>query len=215
MPKKIPPKRKYDSSRRQTQARQTRLQIAEAARKLFFERGYAGATIEAIAGEAGVAKETVYAIFKNKRQVLAFLLDISVGGDDQRVRILDRPEPQAVLHDTDQRRQIELFARGIADILSRAAPIFEITRIAAKTEPEIARRVKHLYHERLENMTTVVKHLAGNGPLREGLDEKHAAEMLWATSSSELFLLLTEYRGWSKEEYATWLAQVLKRLLLP
>ena len=124
MPKQTLQKRKYDSSRRKAQARETRLQIAKAARKLFFARGYAGATIEAIAEEAQVAKETVYTIFKNKRQILAFLLDISVGGDDQPVRILDRPEPQAVLHDTDQRRQLHTFARGITEVLTRRRACF-------------------------------------------------------------------------------------------
>ena len=84
------PTRKYDSSRRKEQARRTRLQITEAARQLFLERGYSGATIEAIAEKAGVAKETVYAIFGSKRSILVFLLDISVGGDDQPVQLLDR-----------------------------------------------------------------------------------------------------------------------------
>ena len=46
------PKRKYDSTRRQAQADETRRQILTAAHKLFIERGYAGATIEAIAAEA-------------------------------------------------------------------------------------------------------------------------------------------------------------------
>jgi AcrR family transcriptional regulator len=215
MPKQIRHKRKYDSSRRQAQARQTRLQIAEAARKLFLERGYAGATIEAIAEQAEVAKETVYTIFKNKRQILAFLLDISVGGDDQPVSILDRSEPQAVLHDTDQRRQLNMFARGITEILARAAPVFEITRIAAKTEPEIARRIKHLYKERLENMNTFVHSVAANGALRDGLDEAYAGEITWTITSPEVFQLLTVERGWTKEKYSEWLADTLTRLLLP
>jgi AcrR family transcriptional regulator len=215
MSKKTPLKRKYDSSRRQAQARETRLQIAEAARKLFFERGYAGATIEAIAEGAGVAKETVYAIFKNKQKILAFLLDISVGGDDQRIRIIDRPETQAALHETDSTRLITLFSQRMAVVMSRAAPVFEITRIAAKTEPEIARRLKHIYEERLTNMGTIVKHIAANGPLRDGMDEAHAAEIVWLNSSPEMFQLLIEYRGWSKEEYAAWLAETLIRLLLP
>ncbi len=49
------PKRKYNSTRRQAQAGETRRQIIAAARVLFIERGYTGATIEAIAQQAGVA----------------------------------------------------------------------------------------------------------------------------------------------------------------
>ena len=215
MPRKAPPKRKYDSSRRKEQARQTRLQIAEAARKLFLERGYAGATIEAIAQEAGVAPETIYATFKNKHRLLVFLLDISLGGDDQPMRLLDRPRPQAILEQNDQRQQLAGFSQDMADILGRAAPVLEIMRLAAKTEPAIARRVKRLFKERLQSLTDFVSNLARNGPLRNGLDLSRAGEIVWTITSPEVFLLLTRDRSWSKEVYADWLQDTLTRLLLP
>lgn len=215
MVKETPIKRKYDSSRRKEQARQTRLQITEAAHKLFIERGYAGATIEAIAQEAGVAQETVYAIFGSKRKILAFLLDISLGGDDQPIRILDRPEPQATMHDTDQRQQLSMFAKDITKILSRATPVFEIMRSASKTEPEINELLHGLYRERLKNMIRFVQSVISNGPLRDGMDEAQAGEMVWALTSPELFQLLKDERGWTAEKYAQWLADTLIRLLLP
>lgn len=209
------PVRKYDSTRRQAQARQTRLQIAEAARSLFMERGYGGTTIEAIAEKAGVAPETVYATFKNKRNVLSFLFDISIGGDDEDIRLLDRPNPQAVLRETDQRRQLSLFARDITKILHRAAPIFEILRIAGKTEPEIAELVQRLLRERMVNMSMVAKSVAANGPLRKGLNRTRAAELIWAMTSPELYLLFNRDCDWTDEQYTQWLTETLVRLLLP
>jgi AcrR family transcriptional regulator len=209
------PVRKYDSTRRKAQARQTRLQIVEAARSLFMERGYGGTTIEAIAEKAGVAAETVYASFKNKRNVLSFLFDISIGGDDEDIRLLDRPDPQAVLKETDQRRQLNMFTRDIIKILHRAAPIFEILRIAGKTEPEIAQLVQRLLRERMANMGMVAKSLAANGPLRESLNRTRAAELIWAMTSPELYLLFTRDRGWTDEHYTEWLMDTLIRLLLP
>ena len=207
--------RKYDSTRRQEQARQTKLQTADAARTLFFERGYAGTTVEAIAEKAGVSPESIYATFKNKRKILSFLFEISVGGDDQPIRVIDRPGPQAVLHETDQQRQLTMFARDITGILNRAAPIFEILRIASKTEPEIAALVQHLLTERLANMTMVAKHVSANGPLRKGLDQAQAAELIWSMTSPELYLLLRRDREWTDEQYTVWLADTLIRLLLP
>jgi TetR/AcrR family transcriptional regulator of autoinduction and epiphytic fitness len=215
MAKKIPPKRKYDSSRRKEQSRQTRLQISKAAHRLFIKHGYTGTTIDAIAQEAGVAQKTVYAIFGSKHKILAFLLDISLGGDDQPVSLLERPEPQAVLHDTDQNRQLAMFAQGITEIVSRAAPVFEIMRSAAKTESEIASLLHNLYQERLNNMRTFVQHVAANGPLRSGLDEAYASEIVWAITSPEVFQLLTTQHDWPKEKYSHWLADTLTRLLLP
>jgi AcrR family transcriptional regulator len=215
MSTKTSPVRKYDSSRRQAQARQTRIQIAEAARVLFLERGYAGTAIEAIAEKAGVAPETIYATFKNKRNVLSFLFDISIGGDDEDIRLLDRPDPQAVLNETNQHRQVTLFARDITKILHRAAPIFEILRIAGKTEPEIGELVQRLVRERFTNMSMVAKRVAGNGPLRKGLTWTQAAEMLWGMTSPELYLLYTRDRGWTDEQFTQWLVETLVRLLLP
>jgi TetR/AcrR family transcriptional regulator, regulator of autoinduction and epiphytic fitness len=215
MTKKNPPKRKYDSTRRKEQARQTRLLIAEAARGLFPERGYAGATIDEIAQQAGVAPETVYSIFGSKRKILAFLLDISVGGDDQPIRILDRPEPQAVMRDTDQKRQMAAFSKGITEIMSRAAPVFEVMRSASKTEPEIAELLQNMLKERLQNMTRFAHSVSANGSFRDGLNDKRAGEMIWAVTSPELFQLLTVDLGWSAEQYERWLAESLARLLLP
>ena len=212
---RIPTKRKYESSRRQAQARETRRQIAEAARSLFFERGYSGTTIDAIAQAAGVAPETVYSIFGSKRKVLSHLMDILIGGDDQPVRLMDRPEPQAVLHDNDQHAQIMMFSKGIADILARAAQLFEVMRSAAMTEKEIADLIQNMLKERLENMTTFVKHLASNGGLFEGMDIALAAEMVWTITSPEVFLLLTRDRNFAKGQYASWLEATLTRLLLP
>ena len=209
------PKRKYDSSRRQAQARQTRRQIAESARALFYERGYSGTTIRAVAQGAGVATETVYATFGSKRQVLWHLMDISVGGDDQPVRLLDRPGPQAVLRDTDQHRQILMFSRGIADILARVAQLFEVLRVAAKDDKVLRDLLQNLIRERMENMTAFVEHLARNGGLWGGMEVPAAAEIVWTMTSPDVYLLLARDRGFSKEQYAAWLEAILSRLLLP
>jgi len=215
MSRNTPPARKYDSTRRQAQARETRLKIVEAAHTLFLERGYAGTTMEAIAEQAGVSPETIYATLKNKRKILSFLFEISVGGDDQPVRVLERPEPQAVLHDTDQHRQLTRFAKDITGILSRAAPVFEIMRGAAKMEPEIAKLLQRLLRERLRNMTVVAEHIAANGPLREGLSKRMAAEIIWSMTSPELYRLFTLDLGWTNKQYTQWLLDTLIRLLLP
>jgi AcrR family transcriptional regulator len=209
------PKRQYNSTRRQAQARETRRQIVDAARRLFSERGYTGATIEAIAQEAGVAPETIFAVFGNKRTILANLIDISVGGDDQPVPLLQRPRPQTVLQEHDPVRQLHMFAQDISEILERVAPIFEIMRLAAKTEPDIAELLKNLLKVRFQNMATFVSHLSAHSPLREGLDDAQASEIVWAITSPEVFSLLIVDRGWSRVQYHQWLGDTLTRLLLP
>src|SRR5258705_7220936 len=97
------PKRKYDSTRRQAQADETRRQMLTAAHKLFIERGYAGATIDAIAAAAGVAPETIYAVFKNKGRILVSLINfLSATRAEERVPLLERAGPQAVAREHNQ-----------------------------------------------------------------------------------------------------------------
>jgi AcrR family transcriptional regulator len=208
-------KRRYDSTRRQAQARETRQQILEAARRLFTLRGYAGTTVEAVAREAGVAVETVYVTFKSKRTMLTRLVDQAVGGDDEPKPLLDRPGPQRVRVEPDQRRQIALFARDMAEIMGRVGPLFAVMRAAAPTEPEIAELLRRLLATRHTNMRVFVQWLERNGPLRAGLSTDEAADAVWTLSSAEVYQLLTVDRGWPAEYYEHWLGETLIALLLP
>lgn len=69
--------------------------MVEAARRLFLRDGYASTTIQALAKEADVAVQTVYASFGSKREVLKELFDISVVGDNEQIPLIERPEWQA------------------------------------------------------------------------------------------------------------------------
>lgn len=208
-------KRRYSSARRQAQAAETRRQIVAAAGQLFAELGYAGTTIEDIARAAGTAVQTVYSAFGSKRAILTRLVEVSVGGDEKDTPLLERPEPQMARHETDQRRQLHLFAHGIADIMARMSPIFEIMHIAAKTEPEIAEFQKKLLEQRLQNLTQFAAWVAANGPLRDDLDVQAAGETIWTLTSGEVYRLLTVERGWPRERYVQWLSSSLITLLLP
>jgi len=209
------PKRQYTSTRRQAQANETRRQIIAAAGKLFSMYGYAGATIDSIAQEAAVSTETVYAVFGNKRNVLSNLIDISVGGDDRPIPLLERAGTQSVLVESDPVRLLQIFARDISEILERVAPVLEIIRMAAKTEPEIADLLKNILDQRFQNLTAVAKRLDSLGSLREGLDISKATENIWVITSPEIFSLLITDRGWTKENYVDWLFDTLVRLLIP
>jgi TetR/AcrR family transcriptional regulator, regulator of autoinduction and epiphytic fitness len=207
-------KRTYNSKRRQEQALLTQRVIIDAARKLFIGHGYNGATMDMIAQEAGVAVETVYANFGNKRAVLSRLVDISIVGDDEPVTLFQREGPQAVFAEKDQYRQVQLFSIDMTNIMSRMAPLFEIMRAAAKTEPDISTMLQKILHDRVGGMKVFLRAVLSNGPLRNGLTLEQAAETVWAVSSGEVFSLLVMDRGWSQDKYQKWLADSLTRLIL-
>lgn len=209
-------KREYDSTRRQAQAQETRRHILEAARKLFMERGYAGATAEAIAAEAGVSAQTIYAIFKNKKRILVSLMNVSpITGAEDHTPMVERANVQAVSQEHDQRRQLQMFAEVVANNLDQVAVVSEIMTDAARVEPDLDRILQKLNKQRLEHMSFAVQQITANGPFRENADGDYARETVWTLTSPEVFLLLTRDRGWSKEKYAQWLTDMLIRGLLP
>ena len=212
---KVKGKRNYDSSLRKQQAGQTRMRIVEAAQKLFADRGYAASTIESIASAAGVAVDTVYATFGSKREVLKALLDVRVGGDDAPIDLLDRPGPQAVRSERDQRRQLSVFASDVSEIIERVRPVDDIIRGAAAVDVEVAALRAMAQESRFDSMRKFVSWIAANGPLRESLTEEDAATIVWSLTSPELHRLLRGVRGWSPERYAAWLGDTLTRTLLP
>src|SRR5271163_3326018 len=67
--------RTYRSPTRERQAGETRDRILEAARRMIMDKGFAEATIDAIASESGVAAPTVYAVFGSKRGILQGLME--------------------------------------------------------------------------------------------------------------------------------------------
>src|SRR5260370_36590786 len=125
--------------------------------------------MESLANEAGVAVETVYSAFGTKREVLARLVDRSLVGDDEPTHLLDRPGPQSVHADRDQRRQISAFARDMATIMGRVGPLFAVMRAAAPTEPEIAELLKRLLSARREGMAEFARSAPHHRPTPAGL----------------------------------------------
>jgi AcrR family transcriptional regulator len=195
--KSIPAKRTYSSERRRAQAAETRQQVMEAARRLFMERGYTGATIAAIALEAKVSPETVYVIFGSKRALLADLVGMSVLGDAKPVPLLEQEGPRATRRSKSQHDQVLLFAADMRQIMSRVGPLFQIMHTAAATEPEIAVLLGQLLEQRLQGMRAFVRMVSANGPLPQAIDVNAGAETVWALSSAEVHWLLTVDRGWS------------------
>jgi AcrR family transcriptional regulator len=208
--------RRYRSPLRDEQARRTRRAILTAASELFLERGYAATTMDAVAERAGVATDTVYHVVRSKRRLLKEVLDVTIGGDDRDVPMLDRERPQQMRRETDQRRQLAMFARGIAEQLERVRPMDDILRSAAAVDAEAATlRADLQLRQRREAMTGLAGWVAANGPLRDGMPVDDAAATIWTLTSPEVHALLRDGWGWSAERYAGWLHDTLERTLLP
>ncbi len=207
--------RSYSSSVRAEQAAATRVRIVDAAGELFVRDGYARTTVKAIAELAGVAVDTVYAVFGSKPRVLTALVDARLSGPPSAPpveNVTDRPQAQAVRAETDQRRQLQLFAADIASISERVRPIFEIMRTASAVEPEMATVFAEMDASRLANMTRVAGWLASQGDLSVSVER--AGEIIWALASPDVARMLCDVRGWTNEAYAGWLATSIAAAVL-
>lgn len=204
--------RRYRSERRREQAEQTRQRVLDAAAVLFEKRGYEGASIAAIAAEAGVSEETIYARFKNKRTLLGELVLRAVRGNDP-APVPEQQGPRAIIAACDQHEQLRLFAADVVLRLERAAPLVAIVSGASRSEPELSELYARLHAVRLTNLRVLVDALAANGPLR--LPDDEALETAWALTSPELHQLLSRVSGWTCQRYRDWIADTLTQLLLP
>lgn len=209
-------RRPYTSKLRAEQAAATRTRILDSAGALFVEQGYPATTLTEVAAAAGVAADTVLHIFGSKKGLLKAVLDVVVGGDEAQVPVLDRPGPQAMRRETDQRRQVAMLSRGIAEQAERIQPIDDILRSAAAVDTEArALRDDLQLRQRRQAMTRVVSWIADNGDLRDGMSVEDAADIVWTMTSPEVHHLLRRQCGWDAEHYQAWLHSTLDSALLP
>jgi AcrR family transcriptional regulator len=192
---------------RQRQALQTRRLIVEAARRLFLERGYGVTTMEAIAGEAGVAVSTVYAIFKNKR---AFLWEI-------RSDLLDQARTREIHEEAREQEDPELRLEMMAHQNRRqwefGGSMIAIHEGAAAVDREATAELREVLSGRRRIMTRFVQEM--KEALRPDLDASRATAILLALCQPAVYRELVEESGWSPGEYEAWLSEALKEQLLP
>ena len=209
-------RRRYESPLRRDRARETRAAVLRAGYARFLSVGYASTTLAAVAADASVSVDTVYKTFGSKRGLLAAVMDVNVGGDDEPVAVLDREMPQRMRAEPDQRVQLALFASGMAGELERMRPLDDVLRSAAAADPEVA-AARHEQNDRQRHaaMTTVVGWIGRRGPLRDGLDAQAAVDIVWALTSPEVHHMLMDARGWDRATYEEWLRHTLELSLLP
>lgn len=207
-------RRRYNSSRRQEQARLTRRAILSAAQELFLERGYPGTTVGAIAEQAGVSAETIYKAFRNKAGLVKALFDVAIVGDDEPVPMLERGRVQRMRAEPNPRKKLLLYGKHLSEAGPRAGKIQLLIRTATAVDPEVATVWHQMIKERLIGMTALAQDLDEGKHLRAGISIEDARDILWTYNSVEIYDLLVLQRGWTAERYGRWVAEALIAALL-
>jgi AcrR family transcriptional regulator len=207
--------RRYRSEARAQQARRTRERILEAARELFLLEGFAKTTLNAVAEQAGVSVETVYATYRSKPRLLGAVIRAAVTRGQAPEDPHERGWVKRLLALSDLEGRLEGFATHTAETLRLTSPLYNVIRDAGTGAPELGELDRELRDLRCGEQAKIMTAIVKGGGLAAGISASHAAETFSALASPELHNLLTQGRGWSEKRYAGWLKKTLKSTLLP
>ncbi|MFB9363833.1 TetR/AcrR family transcriptional regulator [Actinoplanes nipponensis] len=206
--------RAYTSTRRQEQARQTRRAILDAAARLFVDPGYAATRLTAVAAEAGVAVQTLYAVFGSKRQLLSDLIDVTIAGDDAPVALPDRGFVAEIRALPDARARLARYARHLTETHERQAQVMLALAGAATADPDAAAVWRKNLEDRQRGMTMFAADLNTTGQLREDLSVERIADVLWLAMDVHNYDRLVRERGWTAEEFQQWYVDTVAGAIL-
>jgi TetR/AcrR family transcriptional regulator, regulator of autoinduction and epiphytic fitness len=207
-------KRRYESARRQQQARQTRRAILDAAARLFVEPGYAATPLTAVADEAQVAIQTVYKAFGSKQALLSALVDVTIAGDDEPVPLPDREFVTEIRALPDLRAKLERYARHLIAIHERQAQVMLALAAAATADPEAAVIWRKNMDDRRRGMTGLAADLAATGELRPDHTADTVADVLWLAMDVRNYDYLVRRRGWPSDRFQRWYVDTVTAALL-
>lgn len=162
-----------------------------------------------------VSKQTVYNTFESKAELLKRLYDVRIVGDDEPIPFAERPEVRRLEQVTDPNEYLAGFGVVAAQLLTRLGPLLAVVvQGAAAGDADLRALMATGDRERLIGARGWVGHLADLGALRPDLDRERAAEILWAVNSLTTWQLLVRTRGWTTDEYGSWLGRAAADLLL-
>jgi AcrR family transcriptional regulator len=200
-------KRPYNATFRQAQANATRLRIIETARRLLVAGTYSAVTMEDIAKEAGVAYQTVYAIFGTKLQLAQAMVDLGFPHVEEAAKLFD--EARGSLDP-------EVWLRVTARVFRRIfEPCADLVRFMLESgDPALQQRHRQSEESRLRRLREVTDALARGGRLRSGIVEADALDVLWVMTGPDCYWKFVFQRGWTPDRFEQWLGETLIRVLL-
>ena len=165
-------------------------------------------TIDAIAQQAEVSAQTVYAIFKSKTGILTALLDQSMSGPDYEDVVGEAQKA------TDPETRLGLSARVGRQMRGSQSAVFDLLRGAGVVAPELAKLLQRQERLRYRGEEGTITFLRDAGRLRAGLDHKTARDIFWMLTGGDVYRMLVRERKWPPQKYEAWLAGTLVDSLL-
>ena len=169
-------------------------------------------TVQSVAGQAGVSAEFVYKNVGPKGALVAAVLDVAVGGDDEPVALAQRDSVTRLRELASPSEVLAGYVQVLMPVQERIAPLLVLA--AQSPDPAAATLLIKADTERLAGMTALAQHLHRLGGLRVGLDAGRTRDVLWTSTSPQLYDLLVTRRGWSLPDYGNHVLVMLVAALL-
>jgi AcrR family transcriptional regulator len=206
--------RSYDSPRRRASAAATRRRIIDAAGGLFRQRGYAATSMRAVAAAAHVAPETVYLVFGTKSALLSAWIDVSVGGDDEPVAFVDRPEVRALAGLATFEERLAAAMTLNRTVNERVADPLAVLGAAALGDPDLAAMSTGLANARRTDVERLLAVVVGDLRIRDDADRHHVVDLVCALLSVQLYRDLVVRAGWTPRQYEVQTAAQVRQAVL-
>jgi AcrR family transcriptional regulator len=206
-------KRAYHAPGRVAAAQRTQTAVLAAAKRVFEERGWAGATMRAIADDAGVSQKTIEALYGTKARVLAESVTYAIRGDVEPVEMLHRPHIQEMESAPSAAEMLELHAAHLRRVNERSAAIAFVVEQAAPADAQVQSLWQQMNYNRLVGVRWAAETLLAKPGMDHLAPEKLEPIFLvafdWGT-----FRALTEVAGLTAGEYQAWLSSYYRKMLL-
>ncbi len=209
-----PPTRPYHAPQRAAAAARTREAIVAAAKDVFERLGWSGATMRAVADQAGVSVKTVEALYRTKAELLKQAVDYAIAGDLRPVPVLGRESVAAMEAAPDAPAMLDLHARHARTISQRAVPIAWVVEQAAPSHQEMARLWAQMSGNRRLGARWAAATLLSKPGVPHQIGQRYAEEVFWIAIDPGTYRSLTLGRGLSPVGFETWIRNFYGKMLL-
>jgi|HubBroStandDraft_1064217.scaffolds.fasta_scaffold183937_2 AcrR family transcriptional regulator len=197
-------KRPYSLGKRLESSDRTRGKVLDAARSLLESNGFLGFTLDGLAREGGVSRQTVHNLFGTKTGVLEALFDrIALDAGMDRMR--------GVMQQTDPVVMLASFVEVFAGFWTKDRMLLRRVHGIAAIDPEFGAAVEARNRRRKMAAARIIDVLERQSGRPDAAAKAQKAATLYALTSFEFFDVLADGCG-SAEEAARELAEMVKSL---
>jgi AcrR family transcriptional regulator len=194
---------------RAEQVERNRALVLDAARRVFLDRGYHGATLEQIAEEAGFSKGVMYSQFESKADLFLALLEARISE-----RAAENARVAGALSDGDLLTLIGHLAGGDQATPGWLLLVIEF-RVHAARDAELSRRYAAAHARTVEALADVLAAVFARDGQGTAVAPRRLAELLLAFSAGATLEQAADPAALGGRQVAAQLAQVVEPLVRP